>query len=506
MDKKSFILTNDKEVNKLASMLLLAICLVVFPALYILTMVNIFKIDTRQLLVFAAISLVLVIADFILARRNVNPLFLKYFNIVLCTLIVGMLATNQHIGVNLTYLFPSILSCLYYDKKLTLTSFVLGMLNLAISLHFKLQAMGTSDTYTSMLAGYMVEFIAMFLLFNLLIRRLNRMFGSLADSEQQRQLLDTLSSVSERSKESSQVLFDSVNQFAAAIDQTTKANTEIAENALSAVNSCKDNLQYVQTSSDSIMNISNDLATVSEKTTEMSEVFKSSYSATQQSKESMDITMQDMNVIEKSTVVTGKVMTSLMETTREISSILDMIKSISDQTNLLALNASIESARAGEAGRGFAVVADEIRKLAEQSGKATADISKLVAELQNKTNSVYETIGNGTNAIKSSIQRVTQTAEKFDELKKHQDILKSKVDEIESASVNSSSHSRQLTEVISKISTLIESSLGEIQSIASATQQQAATMEELTASYSSIGDIASNLKNVNVELASFKIQ
>jgi hypothetical protein len=104
MDKKSFILSNDKEVNKLASTLLLAICLVVFPALYILTQVRIFKIDLRQLLIFAVISFVLVIADFVLARRNAKPLFVKYFNIVLCTLIVGMLATNQHIGVNLTYL------------------------------------------------------------------------------------------------------------------------------------------------------------------------------------------------------------------------------------------------------------------------------------------------------------------------------------------------------------------------------------------------------------------
>ncbi len=505
MDKRAFILSNDKEVNKLVSILLLIICLVVFPALYILTVINFFKIEMSQLLVFAVASFIMVVLDFILARKNANPVFVKYLNIVLSTLIVGMLATNYHIGIYMTYLFPSILSCLYYDKKLTITAFVLGILNLVISQYFRLQSVDMLASYIPYLVGYMVEFFAMFLLFNLLIRRLNRMFGSLADKEQQKQLLDTLESVSEKSKESSQVLFDSVNQFAAAIDQTTKANNEIAVNALSAVDSCKDNLHYVQASSDSIMTISKNLATVSDKTTEMSEVFKSSYSATQQSKEHMDVTMQDMSVIEKSTADTGKVMASLMETTQEISSILDIIKAISDRTNLLALNASIESARAGEAGKGFAVVADEIRKLAEQSGKATANISKLVTELRENTNLVFESVDDGTNKIKTSIQRVMQTAEKFEELKRHQDILKSKVDEIEAASVNSSAQSSQLTEVILKISNLIESSLVEIQSIASATQEQAATMEELTASYSSIEDIASNLKNLNVELTSLKI-
>jgi len=253
------------------------------------------------------------------------------------------------------------------------------------------------------------------------------------------------------------------------------------------------------------MSISQDLETVSIKSAEMADVSNASYQATQQSKDYMDIAIQDMAIVEKSTVDTREVITSLLETTRSINSILEMINTISDQTNLLALNASIESARSGEAGRGFAVVADEIRKLAEQSGKATTDISKLVAELQNKTNSVYETIESETNTIKTSIQRVIQTAEKFDELKELQDIMKSKVNDIESASVNSSSHSKKLKEVISKISSLIDSSLNEIQSIASATQQQAAVMEQITSSFSSVENIASDLKNLNEELVSLKI-
>jgi len=353
--------------------------------------------------------------------------------------------------------------------------------------------------------GFVIEFVAMFLLINLLIKRLNRMFNSLADSEQQKQILNALASVTEKSKISSEVLFDSINQFAAAMDQTTKANTEIAGNALSAVNNCKDNMQYVQASSDFIMSISKDLEKVSIKSAEMAEAFNSSYQATQQSKDYMDMSIQDMGIVEKSTVDIREVMTSLLETTREINSILDIINTISSQTNLLALNASIESARAGEAGKGFAVVAHEIRKLAEQSGKATTNISKLVADLQSKTNSVYETIDSGTNKIKASIQRVMQTAEKFDEMKELQDNMKSKVNDIESASKNSSSHSKKLIEVISKINSLVESSLNEIESIAGATQQQSATMEEITSSFSSIENIASDLKSLNEELASLKI-
>jgi len=90
---------------------------------------------------------------------------------------------------------------------------------------------------------------------------------------------------------------------------------------------------------------------------------------------------------------TNATVSKLGESSEEIGQVIKVITSIAEQTNLLALNATIEAARAGEAGKGFAVVANEVKELANQTAKATDDISEKIQTIQTDTKNSVEAIG-----------------------------------------------------------------------------------------------------------------
>jgi len=102
----------------------------------------------------------------------------------------------------------------------------------------------------------------------------------------------------------------------------------------------------------------------------------------------------------------GDIIASMSEAARQIGDVVSLIQGIAAQTNLLALNATIEAERAGEAGRGFAVVAQEVKLLAEQTGKATQQISAQIATTQQAT---LEAVG-AINSVQGTITTLNEVS------------------------------------------------------------------------------------------------
>jgi methyl-accepting chemotaxis protein len=190
-----------------------------------------------------------------------------------------------------------------------------------------------------------------------------------------------------------------------------------------------------------------------------------------------------------------KVIFSLEAKVKTIESVMGTITDISSQTNLLALNASIEAARAGEHGKGFAVVAEEVRKLADQSVKATEEVKRTIIEIQQGSHQAVDEMVKTKETFDVQNEVIQKTNHVFDQTSQ---LMKSMQDEIE-----------RMYEEVGQINLEKDEVVNVIQMMAATAEQTAASCEEMSASteeqvraVQSVTQAAERLTDLSQELQS----
>jgi methyl-accepting chemotaxis protein len=163
---------------------------------------------------------------------------------------------------------------------------------------------------------------------------------------------------------------------------------------------------------------------------------------------------------------------NLGKSSDQIGEIIGVIEHIADQTNLLALNAAIEAARAGEQGRGFAVVADEVRKLAEQTTKATKQIAGMIQQIQSDSHGAVRTMANATKQVDEGIVLADHAGASLQEIVEISNKVTHMVTQIAVANEEQSSTSEQISKNMEAIASVT-------QQTSSGTQQIARAAEDL---------------------------
>lgn len=237
-------------------------------------------------------------------------------------------------------------------------------------------------------------------------------------------------------------------------------------------------------------------STIRHNITEVERLVATALNEAREGSSIVDENVEQMQSIKQSIQRSNNVIQTLSNQVGEVDEILKVIDGISQQTNLLALNAAIEAARAGEHGKGFAVVADEVRKLAEQSIGATKSVASILSNIKEDTAQSVSIMNVVLNEVESGLVATDNTSKKFDDILTNTSEV-SPVLHVAKASIE---------EIVSDFDTfkgsadtILHVSLRNAQNsemVSAASEQQAATLEDMTESSRVLANVATELNDV----------
>lgn len=315
-------------------------------------------------------------------------------------------------------------------------------------------------------------------------------------------MIANLKTIIEKVLTNSEQVASTAGQVSVSVEEINKATDHIAVS-----------VQSIAQGSFEQVNSSNEVNFISKGiSTEMDQIVYKVSSVTESSNTASTIAINgndaivkainQMGIIGKQSSYMEEAINSLNKKSQEIGKIISLITDVTDQTNLLALNAAIEAARAGQQGKGFAVVAAEVRKLAEQSGNAATQISKLIKEIQNETNRVVATMDNSEQMVTSGIGMVENAGKSFNEIATSIEKVTSQIQDVSLAVTNINTGIQRMSKKHEEITNISNSSAEMTQQIAGTTEEQTASMQEISAATNLLAKMAIELKDA---VAFFKV-
>jgi len=258
-------------------------------------------------------------------------------------------------------------------------------------------------------------------------------------------------------------LMDAVEATASASTQISSSTEEMAAGTQEQSSQTAEVAAAMEEMSRTIVETANNATISAEASRAASEKAKEGEVKLNNSKEGM-------RQIVTSTQTVGKNIYSLANKTQQIGVIAQVIDDIADQTNLLALNAAIEAARAGEHGRGFAVVADEVRKLAENTTKATKEIADTIKSIQAEAKDANISMKQAGEAVNNGLHLNDEVGEVLTAILASIDNVTIQINQVAAASEEQSATAEQVSSNIEAINNVANESVSGVQQIASASE------------------------------------
>lgn len=284
----------------------------------------------------------------------------------------------------------------------------------------------------------------------------------------------------ENVSENIEKLTDNSQNLAAAAEESSRANIQISRSVSTMETGIeKQQNQVTDTEANliqltaSIQNINDSLDRYTQSIEKITAEAQQGVSAINQSGEAADQLKRAMGSINTALI-------DLDEKLNNISSIVTTIENFASSTNVLAINASIQAARAGEAGKSFAVVAGEVRKLAEQSTRATEDIRLIIDDVLGSMKSVVHSSDSGQKTVEVNLSRATDARQSFGQISRLLEDSGGEIQGINNAMQEISRASELVRETMGVVDQLNRTNVSSMQEIVQSIQELATQGEELS--------------------------
>jgi methyl-accepting chemotaxis protein len=504
MKNSPILAKNEIEANRLVAKLMLATVAFVILVL-VLDILNIFIADLKTMFIaMSAATIFLALPSVLVFVLKLEGGALKYVSVTSAALVVASLTMFLSWHVVLMYIYPIAMSSLFFSRKLNWYAVIVSVTAVTISqiVGFYLGGVGDLNLktlYEVVLYGVgprTIELVVLSLIFILLGKRTKKMLENAVGAEEQKSMLDRMLAMTDKSMEVSEVLENTVRQLSYITEQTTSANEQIAEKTGTIASGSENMQKLVDDAAEAVINISDTFGVIANEGKEISDISEQVGRMNDENGIVIKKAIDKMVAIDKVTGESKDIITKLGERSKEIDKIVEIISGIAGQTNLLALNAAIESARAGEQGKGFAVVAGEIRSLAEQSEKAAKDISHLIKVIVDDTAKAVDAMDKNTGTVAEGLGAINEAGASFKELSIASREMNGKVQQVSRATSEAAISSNRIVGLVKNIRDINHASMEELQNIAAASEEQLASMQQVSSSVDSIEKISSELVEV----------
>ncbi|PLX92100.1 MAG: hypothetical protein C0621_10130 [Desulfuromonas sp.] len=282
-------------------------------------------------------------------------------------------------------------------------------------------------------------------------------------------------------------LFATVEEVSSSISEMSVSSQQIAENVEVLSSS-------TEVTASSITELDASIKEIEENAERTSLLSDEAAQDAQKGKEAVDETIQGIGAIREMVDKASGAILELGNQSNAIGKILTVIDEVADQTSLLALNAAIIAAQAGEHGKGFAVVADEIRELAERTAVSTREIASIINSLQNGTKEAVTAMNAGSERVHQEVERSKIAGDALEKIRTSTLKAREQVGGIVRATQEQSRGSRQITNSINQVASMLDQ-------IATAIRQQTDGTRQLARAAEAMKEIASQGKLSTAEQA-----